>query len=81
MTRDQKLHAPRGGVAGGLLVKALDCGSKDPGRVPVPLAAEIYFSSGCTQPYLKKKLSRRFSFASFGGDVKLSVPGNLLILA
>ena len=63
---------------GGLLVKALDCGSKGP-RVPVPLAAEIYFSSGCTQPY--QKLSRRFSFSSFGGDVKPSVPGNPLKLA
>ena len=30
-------------VTGGLLVKALDYGSKDPG-FPVPLAAEIYFS-------------------------------------
>ena len=47
-------------------------------RVPVPLAAEIYFSSGCTQPYI---LSRRFSFASFGGDVKLSIPGNPFKLA
>ena len=36
-------------VAGGLLVKALDCGLKGPGS----LAAEFYFSSGCTQPYLK----------------------------
>ena len=38
------------GVAGGLLVKALDCGLKDSG---FPLAAEIYFSSGRTQPYPK----------------------------
>ena len=30
---------------------------------------------------LPQKLSRRFSFASFGGDVKLSVPGNPLKLA
>ena len=37
------------GVAGGLLVKALI----ERSRVPVPLVAEIYFSSGCTQPYLK----------------------------
>ena len=29
------------GVAGRLLVKAVDCGSKGPGRVPVPLGAEI----------------------------------------
>ena len=36
-------------------------------RVPVPLAAEIYFCSGCTQPYLKKI-----------EYVKLSVPGNPL---
>ena len=36
-------------VAGGLLVKALDCGSEGPGSLP----AEFYFSSGCTQPYLK----------------------------
>ena len=36
----------------------------------------IYFSFGCTQPYLKN-LSRRFSFASFGGDVKPSVWGIL----
>ena len=26
----------------------------------------------------RKKLSRRFFFASFGGDIKLSVPGNPL---
>ena len=34
------------GCTGSLLVKALDCRY----RVPVPLAAEIYFSSGYTQP-------------------------------
>ena len=66
-------------VEGDLLVKALDCGSKR-SRVPVPLAAEIYFSSGCTQPY-PQKMCRRFTFVSFGGDIKPSVPRNPLILA
>ena len=41
------------GVASGLLVKALDCRSKGLGFCAVPLAAEIYFSSRCTQPYPK----------------------------
>ena len=41
-----------GEVTNGLLVEALQCGSKGP-RVPGPLAAEIYLSSGCTQPYPK----------------------------
>ena len=39
---------------GGLLLKALDCGSKGPRFYIVPLAAEISFSSGCTQPYTPK---------------------------
>ena len=30
---------------------------------------------------LPQKLSRRFSFSSFGGDVKLLVPGNPIKLA
>ena len=34
-----------------------------------------------TYSALSQKLSRRFSFMSFGGDVKLSVPGNPLKLA
>ena len=36
----------------GLLVKAHGL-RIERSRVPVPLAAEIYFSSGCTQPYPK----------------------------
>ena len=30
---------------------------------------------------LPQQLSRRFTFVSFGGDIKLLVPGNPLILA
>ena len=45
--------AESGDVAGGLLVKALDCGSIKRSRVPVPLAAEIYFSSGALSPTSK----------------------------
>ena len=37
---------------GGLLVKSTGL-RIERSRVPVPLAAEIYFSSGCTQPYPK----------------------------
>ena len=63
-------------VAGGLLVEALDCGLKR-SRVPVPLVAEINFSSGVYSG-LPHKLSRRFSF---GGDIKPVVLGNPLKLA
>ena len=38
---------------GGLLAKALDSWLKDPGFQSHYIAAEIYFASGCTQPYLK----------------------------
>ena len=41
-------------------------------RVPVPLAAEIYVFLFWVHSDLPQKLSR-FSFASFGGDNKLSV--------
>ena len=41
-------------------------------RVPVPLAAEIYVFLFWVHSDLPQKLSR-FSFASFGGDIRLSV--------
>ena len=65
------------GVAGRLLVKAVDCGSKGPG-----------FQSHLEQRFLlwvhsvlPQKLSRTFFFTSFRGDIKLSVLGNPLKLA
>ena len=66
-------------VAGRLVVNVLDCKLKE-SQVPAPLAAEIYFSSRCTQPYLKN-LSRRFPITSFERDVKLFVLWNLLVLS
>ena len=63
------------GVAVGLLVKALDCGSKGP-EFQSHLQQRFIFLLGALSP-----MSRRFSFASFRGDVKPSVPGNLLKLA
>ena len=48
-------------------------------RVPVPLAAEIYFLFRVlVHSALSQKLSRSFSFVSFGGDVKLSVTQNAI---
>ena len=79
------------GVAGGLLVKALDSGSRPTSsrdfssmllvaywlkhwtQIPGPLAAEISLP-GALSP--TSAMSRRFTFVSFGGDVKLSVLGN-----
>ena len=44
------------GVAGGLLVKALDCMRIERSRVPVPLAAEISFSSAWVHSALPQKI-------------------------
>ena len=63
------------GVEGGLLVKALDCGSKGPG-----------FQSHLQQRFISllgalSPTPKMFTFVSFGGDIKPSVPGNPIILA
>ena len=60
-------------VTGGLVVKALDCRSKGPrfqSQVPVPLATEVFW----VHSSLPQKLSRRFTFTSFRGDIQLLVP-------
>ena len=64
------------GVEGGLLVKALDCGSKGPG-FQSHLQQRFVSLPGALSP--TPKLSRRFTFVSFGGDgdIKPSVLGNL----
>ena len=64
------------GVAGGLLVKVMDCGSKGP--VQSHCSRDLFPFR--VHSALPQKLSR-FSFASVGGDVKPWVPGNLLKLA
>ena len=63
------------GVAGSLLVKA---DWKIQGSSPTCRRDLFLFWVHSTLP---QKLSRRFSFASFGGDVKPLVPGNPFILA
>ena len=62
-------------LACGLLVEALDYRSKDPG-----IQSQVYIFLFWVHSALPQKLSR-FSFPSFGGDIKLSVPGNPLKLA
>ena len=64
------------GVASGLLVKALDCGSKSSSPT---CNRDLFLFWGHSA--LPQKLSRRFTFVSFGGDIKPSVPGNPLKLA
>ena len=66
------------GVAGGLLVKALDCGLIGP-RFQSHLQQRFISLQGALSPTLK--LSRKFSFVSFRGAVKPSIPGNPLKLA
>ena len=58
------------GVTGALLVKAPDYGSKDPGfKSPINSRYLLLFWVHLVLPY------RRFSFASFRGDIKPAVPG------
>ena len=64
-------------VVGGLLVKALDCGFKDPG-FQSHLQQRFISLLGALSP--TSQLSRRFFFVSFGGDITPSVPGNPLKL-
>ena len=66
------------GVASGLLVKALDCGSKDP-EFQSQLQQRFTSLPGALSPTPKNEW--RFTFMSFGGDIKPSVPGNPLKLA
>ena len=62
----------------GLLVKALTMDRKIQGSSPTSSRDLFLF---WVHSALPQKLSRRFSFASFGGDVKPSVLGNPLKLA
>ena len=62
-------------VKGGLLVKALECRSKGPG---FQSHLQQTFISLLVHSALPRKLSRWFTFVSFGRDIKLSVLGNPL---
>ena len=59
-------------VAGGLLVKTLDCGSKDPG-FQSHLQQRFISLLGALSP--TSKIEQK---VFFGGDIKPSVPGNPL---
>ena len=61
------------GVAGGQLIKALDCESKGPG-FQSHLQQRFISLLGALSPTSR----RRFCFASFRGDVQPSVPGEPL---
>ena len=60
------------------MVKALDCGSKGLGSSPTCSRDLFLFRVYSALP---QKLSRRFTFVSFGRDIKPSVLGNPLKLA
>ena len=62
-------------LLGSRVVEALDCRPRGPGSGPT--GNRDFFSSGYTQPW-PKKLRRRVTFVSFGGDIKPLVPGDLV---
>jgi len=63
-------------LLGSQVVKALDCRPRGPGSGPT--GNRDFFLFRVNSALTQNNLRRRVTFVSFGGDIKLLVPGDLV---